>query len=314
MAPTDGAGTSSERWVEVTARVAPADVEVVADALREAGAEAVSIEPAIRISDDADFAYDLLDAPSIVRASLAAPFEASQRRALRRRLDALVLATPLDRLRYADLEDRDWSEEWKRFFTVLRVGRLVVRPSWEPYEAAPGEVVIDLDPGSAFGTGQHETTRLCLGALQSVVTPGVEVLDVGAGSGILAIAAARLGVRSVRALDNDLSTVAVARENAARNGVASVVHAEAGSLGAGWPWPEAARASADVVVANISSTVMAALMPEVASALRPGGRFVGSGFTAPGGEAVEAAARAAGLRIDGSEWDGEWGCLLAPAP
>ena len=308
---------SEPRWVEVTVRAMPADVEAVADALRDAQAGSVAIEPAIRISDDADFAYELLDAPSTVRASLPAPFDASARRALRRRLAALPLSAPLGRLQYADLGEREWGEEWKRHFHVLHAGRLVVRPSWEPYDPAPDEVVIELDPGRAFGTGQHATTRLCLLALQDALTPGADVrdvLDVGAGSGILAIGAALLGARTVRALDIDASTIEVARENAERNGVAHIVTAEAGSLGDDWPWPDPPKDCADVLVANISSTVLAELLPDVARALRPGGTFIGSGFMAPGGAAVEAATRAAGLDVRGTHWDSEWGCIVASKP
>jgi ribosomal protein L11 methyltransferase len=298
-------------WIEVTVRVWPPDVEAVADVLRELAPDGVSIEPAIRTLDTDNFAFEYLDAPSLLRACVRAPLAEPVRRALRRRLGALEVSAPVGRLRYAPLAQHAWADEWKRFFHTLRVGRLVVRPSWEHEPLQAGELLIDLDPGAAFGTGQHETTRLCLGALDAHLAPGTQVIDLGTGSGILAIAAARLGAASVRAIDVDAEAVEVARENVARNGVSGVVTPAAGSLGATWPWSEAAAASADCVVANISSAAVVALLPACVEALRPGGLWIGSGFLVAAAPGVEAAAHAAGLRTLGTTTEGEWCCLVA---
>ncbi|RLT34884.1 MAG: 50S ribosomal protein L11 methyltransferase [Chloroflexi bacterium] len=300
-------------WIEVSLRAAPADVEAIADVLSLFAPDGVSYEPVIRILDHADFAYEETDEPMLLRACLAAPFGVAVRRALRRRLGALPLSAPLGRLHYAPVVN-NWAEEWKRFFHVLRAGRLVVRPSWEPYEAAPGELIIDLDPGAAFGTGQHETTRLCLGALDAQVTTGMRVLDVGTGSGILSIAAARLGASSVDAVDIDAEAVVVARENVERNGVDGIVRCAPGSIGDDWPWGPSPVADADLVVANISSSVLARLLPACAAALRPGGVFIGSGYIEDGAPGVEAAVRAAGLSIVDVASEAEWRCLVAVRP
>ena len=300
------------RWVEVTVRVAPADVELVADALREVAPAGVAIEPAILLSDDANFAYEELDAPSTLRACVEAPWEARERDALRYRVAALPLSAPPPPLVFRDVRARDWAEEWKRYWSVWRSGgRIVVRPSWEPYRARPGELVIELDPGEAFGTGQHETTRLCLGALERHVRRGARVLDVGAGSGILAIAAARLGAARVLGVDIDAGTPAVARANAIRNGVAARARFAAGSLGDAWPWRERAERSFDLVVANISSPVIVDLLPQIVAALRPGGLFLGSGFIDANEADVSAAVAAAGLRVLRVDAGGEWRCLVA---
>ncbi len=302
-------------WVEVALRVWPPDVDAVADVLRELSPAGVAIEPAIRTLDHDNFQYELLDAPTTLRVCLAGPLSLTARRSLRRRLAGVPLTEPLPPLRYREVRDQDWAEEWKRFFGVQHVGqRLVVRPSWEPYEAQPGEAVIELDPGTAFGTGQHETTRLCLAALEQYVRPGIAVLDVGAGSGILAVAAALLGAGFVRACDTDPDATVAAEANVARNSVASVVHTRTGSLGPDWPWPEPAEASADLLVANISSVALIALMPEIARALRPGGCFIGGGFIESGHASVEAAVGAAGLRTTSLLADGEWRCLVAVKP
>ena len=307
-------GTPGDRWFEVVARCDPADTEAAADVLREAGAAGVAIEPALLISDSADFSYEeLIDRPWVVRATFPAALSQSARRALRRRLAQVAVNGPLARLQMREVEPVDWAEEWKQFYRIQHIGqRLVVRPSWEPYEAQPHEVIIDLDPGAAFGTGEHETTRLCLLALEGAITPGMDVLDVGAGSGILAIGAAKLGARSVRAVDIDAATVAVAVENAERNGVDGVIEFGAGSVGDIWPWPAApAEASADLVLANISSVVLGRLMPLLVAALRPGGTLVASGFLCRDAHEVRAAAEQAGLVVRQDFEEGDWGALVA---
>ncbi|MGE0228402.1 MAG: 50S ribosomal protein L11 methyltransferase [Dehalococcoidia bacterium] len=302
------------QWIEVVVRAAPQDADAVADALREVSPAGVSIEPAIRTLDHDNFQYELLNEPTTLRVCLAGPLTSHDRRALRQRL-AAAAAVPLPPIRYRQVGDQDWSEEWKRYFGVLHVGnRMVVRPSWEPYEAQPDELVIELDPGTAFGTGQHETTRLCLAALEREVRPGIVLLDVGTGSGILAVGAVLLGAESVRACDIDANAVAAAVENARRNGVQAAVDVRAGSVGADWPWDSFAAASADLVVANISSVALVALMEEMAAALRAGGCFIGSGFIETGRAGVEAAVRAAGLRTQDVLEDGEWRCLVARKP
>ena len=304
---------ATTQWYEAIIRCDSVDAELVADALRIAGAEGVAIEPAILLDDDADFTYtERTDVPWTVRGTVPAPFDTAARRALRRHLVSLPLRAPLGRLRVIEVRPEQWSEAWKRFFGVLHLGqRTVIRPTWEKYRAKPGEIVIDLDPGTAFGTGQHETTRLCLEALEDVVTPGCTVLDVGAGSGILAIAAAKHGARRVRAIDLDASTVAVVRENAERNGVAARITTAAGTLGDAWPWPRTSPVEcAEVVVANISSVAVRAMLPALVTAVRPGGAAVLSGFLVVDAGTMVRAARRAGLR-EVTRHDGlEWSCVV----
>jgi ribosomal protein L11 methyltransferase len=306
--------TPDDRWFEVTVRCDAADSETVADVLRETGAAGVTIEPVLLISDAADFTYEeLTDRPWTVRATFAQVLATAERRALRRRLDTARLTQPVPRLRYREVEPVDWAEEWKQFYRIQHIGRrLVVRPTWEPYQVKPGEVVLDLEPGAAFGTGEHETTRLCLAALERMIPPGAEVLDIGAGSGILAIAAVKLGSGRVRGVDLDSDTVVVAIENAERNGVERLVEFRAGTLGERWPWPdEPAVRAADVVLANISSVVLSAMMPLLAAALRPGGVLIASGFLVRDAHEVRAAAEAAGLRVIDETSEAEWGALVA---
>ncbi|MQC27845.1 MAG: 50S ribosomal protein L11 methyltransferase [Chloroflexi bacterium] len=303
----------SIRWVQIAVRAVPADVDMVADVLSAFAPDGVAIHPAIRIDEGGEFAYEELPEPSTVTAAVRAPFVEEERRRLEAALTALPLAEALTTVAYIDVDAHDWAEEWKRFYTLQRIGRrLVVHPSWEPYEPAPGEAVVALDPGAAFGTGQHETTRLCLAGLEAHVRAGDEVLDVGAGSGVLAIAALKLGARAARALDVDAATVEVARENARRNGVDAALEAAPGSLGDDWPWPGTPPvACADVVVANISAPTVIALMPALAMALRPGGVLIASGFIARDAAAVLGRAEASDLAVVAVAEDGDWRCLIA---
>ena len=296
-------------WVELTVQLALEDAELVADALGDVAEGAVALEPRIQTSDERNFAYTIEPGGATVRAFLRAPLATRERRALRRRLAALPLREPLPRLRYRPVEDVDWSEAWREHFTTLRIGRLLVHPSWEPAE--DGEALaINLDPGRAFGTGQHATTRLCLEAIERECGLGDVVLDIGTGSGILALAAARLGAARVDGLDTDPDAVESARENVRRNGLEDVVNLSRGTL-----HPQSgAEAAYDLVAANISSAVVCELLPAAARVLRPGGRIVLSGFMEDRAADVVAAARGVGLVEPTVEQDGEWCALVARKP
>lgn len=305
---------SDDAWIELSLRLPAADAEIVADVLATLAPGGASIDAPFRNVEPERFGLELTDEEATVRAFFIAPLPSAKRRAIRRRLVALALGAPLPRLRYAEVREADWAEEWKRFYHPMRVGRLLVQPSWEQVaDVGLDDLVITLDPGRAFGTGQHETTRLCLAALERLVRPDDVVLDVGTGSGILALAAARLGASRVDALDTDPVAVAATRENAARNGLGDSIEVAEGSLGAAWPWDREARGGYDCVVMNIALVVVTELLPEAAAALRPGGALVASGFLAEAASEVEAAARAAGLHDVTSEVDGEWGAVVARA-
>lgn len=312
--------TSGEGWTELAIEVARDDLDAVAEVLGEFAPGAVWTQPAIATSNHRDFAYIVLAEGGTVRAVVPA-WGATERAALEARLAVLHLATPPGPLIERAVGDHDWAEEWKRFYHTMRVGkRLVVRPSWESYEPAPGEVVLVLDPGAAFGTGQHPSTRLCLAALEEQTRTGMRVLDLGCGSGILAVAAAALGATEVLAVDLDPEAARATEVNAAANGVVERVRAAVGSLGDAWPWPEDPPfASFDLVVANISAAVLTALLGDITNTLRPGGILVAAGFIEAGSPDVREAAVRAGLtplREEALDDDSgsEWRCLIASRP
>ncbi|MCX7925683.1 MAG: 50S ribosomal protein L11 methyltransferase [Fimbriimonadales bacterium] len=168
--------------------------------------------------------------------------------------------------------EQNWHTAWRRYFRSRRFGeRIRVQPSWSRYKPSPDEILIQLDPGLAFGTGGHATTALCLELLAQRLRPGMRVADVGTGTGILAIAAAKLGAREVMAVDNDELAVKIARSNAEHNGVAEIVQAQVGD---GF---HALQGTFDLIVCNIISEFLIASAPQVPPLLNPGGMYLISG-------------------------------------
>ncbi len=207
---------------------------------------------------------------------------------------------------FQTVKEQDWAEAWKRNLKVLRVGNhIVIRPSWLDYDAQLADIVINLDPGMAFGTGLHPTTQMCLCALEHVVRQGMAVLDLGTGSGILAIAAAKLGAGHVLALDSDQQAVRVARGNAIDNAVSERVRVAQGSL-------VDAPGTYDVVVVNILARVITEMVEEgLVARLRPGGVLITAGITTDQASDVVAVLERGELELVGREQRGDWVSLLA---
>lgn len=191
-----------------------------------------------------------------------------------------------------ELAEEDWAEAWKKHYTIQHIGsRLVIKPSWLEYAPRDHEVIVELDPGMAFGTGLHPTTRMCLAALEERVQPNIRMLDVGTGSGILSVAAAKLGAREILALDLDPMAVDTATQNIVINRVENIVRVEQGSLDA-----ERERESSDLICVNILAEVICDLAPAIGSSLRANGVVVASGILAHKADAVIDVLR--GARID----------------
>lgn len=206
-------------------------------------------------------------------------------------------------------EEEDWANAWKAYYGVQRMGeRIVIKPSWLEYSPRERDVVLDLDPGMAFGTGLHPTTRLCLAALEELVKPGMKVLDLGTGSGILAIAAAKLGgpETEVVAVDTDNVAVEATMQNVERNGLLAQIEVGQGSA-------VAAREEGtyDLVVANILASVIIELAKSLAGLVRPGGTLISSGIFIDRGEGVVEALEKVGLPVKERRQEGDWLCLIS---
>ena len=210
-------------------------------------------------------------------------------------------------------EDEDWMESWKSNFGILRIGkRLVIKPTWLDldFTASPDDILIEIDPGIAFGTGYHPTTNTCLQAMEQHIAPGMTVLDLGTGSGILTIAAIKLGAGLVTALDIDSQAVTAARRNFKRLGINKQVRLGQGSV----PHPTAPAGDFDLAVANISARGVADRCPFILTALKPGALFIASGLLNSQKEEVAAVVEPLGFSLI-SEWpQEEWTTLLYRAP
>lgn len=198
----------------------------------------------------------------------------------------------------------EWAELWRTGLGTRRItDRLVVTPPWVPHEAAPGELVITIDPGMAFGTGEHASTRGCLRLLDPLVRKGERVADVGAGSGILAIACALLGASRVVALELDPWACRASRENAAANGVAGAVEVRAAAVGRDFLPGEPPF---DGIVANIEPAILTELLAGLHAGLRPEGWLVMGGVPSAGAAGFATSVRGAGFRLEAIDEEDGW--------
>jgi ribosomal protein L11 methyltransferase len=322
-AGSPGAGVSQGRatragasaaWLELAVEADIEAIEAICEILSRVAPGGTSVEPAYDLVDEGLGARVDPTRPATVRAYVPARDTASAGRAAREveaalgHLQAFGLR-PIGELRTRLVDEADWADAWKTHFPVMRIGRrLVIRPSWRRHAALPGDVVLALDPGMAFGTGLHPTTRLCLVAIEDAAERGdlhdARVLDVGCGSGILAIAAARLGAATVLGLDIDPIAAEATVANARRNRLARRVRAREGSL-------PSAELPFDVVLANLIASVLIALAAPLRAELRPGGLLLASGIFADRVDEVAGAFRAAGLAFLERTTEGEWVALAA---
>lgn len=209
------------------------------------------------------------------------------------------------KVEHEKMHEEDWANTWKQYYKPSKVGeKIVVKPIWEEYEAKDGELVVNLDPGMAFGTGTHETTRMCIQALERYVEEESTVFDVGCGSGILAIAAAKLGAKLAVGVDLDPVAVESSKENVEYNNLDNIeiLH---GNL------VEVIDGKADIVVANILAEIICILTDDVKRVLKEGGVFITSGIIHDRVDMVCEKLEATGFEVVEKNRDGEWNCIVA---
>jgi ribosomal protein L11 methyltransferase len=320
--PPDDDGTSGEgAWVEFAVKADLEAVEAVSEILGRFAPGGTSVEPGFVLLEDGLTATVDPTRPAVVRAYLPGrdaravrAMIAGARTALGH-LQAFGLR-PIGDLATRVVHEADWAQAWKAFFPVLHIGRrVVIRPTWRRHRRAPGEIVLAIDPGMAFGTGLHPTTRLCLAALEGLADAGrlargsardgsARVLDVGIGSGILAIAAGLFGAGELVGVDPDPIAVAASAANARRNRLAGRLSVRTGSLPSG-------AGPFDVVLANLIASLLVALAPQLRDELLPGGTLLASGIFVDREPEVREAFAAAGLRVVDRSFEAEWVALTA---
>lgn len=320
-----------DAWLELSVVADLEAVEAVSEILTRVAPGGTSVEPGFELVDEGLAARIDLARPAIVRAYVPARDREEALRAAESARTALghlqaFGLRPIGDLVVRTVHEADWADAWKRHFPVLRVGRrIVIRPTWRRHRRAPGDVVLALDPGMAFGTGLHPTTRLCLAGIERWADEGRleapeegvrargarrrgdRLLDVGCGSGILSIAALKLGVAEAVGLDTDPIAVEATMANARRNGVARRLSASRGSLPSG-------RGPFQLIAANLIASLLVDLAPALYAELLPGGRLLASGIFVDRESAVNEAFGQAGLALERRDAEGEWVVLEAVRP
>jgi ribosomal protein L11 methyltransferase len=321
-------------WLELSVEVDHEAVESVSELFAQVGYNrGVSIDqPFIGSPDGPEYVIDTARPVTVKTFVPLDEYAEAAQQQLTQGLWLLGMMRPVGPLQVRELPEEDWANAWKAHYPIRRIGeRFVIVPSWLEYASQPQDVVLHLDPGMAFGTGLHPTTQLCLVLLERYAQPNARTLDLGCGSGILAIGAAKLGAQPVLALDNDPIAVQATIENVERNQAADVVTTVEGSIGPGaqlghWlgsDWATEQRAALghsqpvafephdefDLIVANILANVHVLLASHLRRALKPGGLLLTSGIIADREAEVAAAFEGQGLQQIERLAEGDWVAL-----
>jgi len=268
------------QWLELTVQVHPEAVESVCELLSNYSRDGVVIEEPYKLSDDGQEYSILTGQPVQVHAYL--PLDGTEEKKQQEIARGLWHFTSLGEHFVGELHSRvvneeDWANAWKDYYHVTHIGkRLVIRPSWRDYTPKNDEVLLTLDPGMAFGTGVHPTTRMCLERVEQLVQPGIQVLDVGTGSGILALAAAKLGAAHIDAIDNSSVAVESSKANAEMNDLQAQIDVVLGVLDE--EGAQRTEGHYDLVLANIIAHIIGSIAPQLARVVAPHGLLVVSGI------------------------------------
>ncbi len=306
-------------WIELIVHTATPGTDAVSEILMEAGATGTMIEDRADIPDPSKphGIWEIIDPslpdsmPEDVLVHAWYTPDASfpgLMDSIRGRLSALPAGEDFGTLTLEtrSVDDGNWLDVWKRFYKPFHAGKhLVVKPTWEAYEPEEGDRIIEMDPGMAFGSGTHETTGMCLALLEETLQGGESVIDVGTGSGILAIGAALCRAGRVLAIDIDPDAVRVARENVDHNRVGEIVRVQEGNL------LDRVDEICDLCVANIISDVIISFAAPLREHIHPGGLFLCSGIVSSRAEEVRQALLAADYEILRQEQKGEWTAFLS---
>lgn len=313
------------RWHEISVLTTEEAADVIAYHFQEQGAGGVAIEESGSLNKRRDTTfgqwYDkplnrIPEGQAVVKGYFPEHMDhEAVLRALKQALDELPefgFQTGPGKWMVRLADEEEWANAWKEYYKPVRISpRMVVKPVWEPYQAEPGEIIIEIDPGMAFGTGTHESTALCLRMLERFIRPGDSMIDVGTGSGILAIAAAKLGASRVLALDLDPVAVTSASHNVALNGLEAVVEVRRSDLLEVIKTGQTDGVPVRVVAANILAEIILTFLDDVYRVLEPGGIYLASGIIAQKEEAVAEGLKKAGFDLIGRDELNDWTALAA---
>lgn len=304
------------KWCEISIQTSHEAVELIAEIFRDLGASGVVIEDPELVNDYITSGkWDYTDIPIaketevvVEKAYLPVNGELEGRiQTLRQEIKALEsrgVNTAPAVLTTAELQDEDWSDTWKQYFHTEKPGeRVVIKPTWEEYAPKDDEVVIELDPGAAFGTGTHATTSMCIRQLEKLVKPGMTVFDVGTGSGILSIISAKLGAKNIQAVDYDDSVLKIVEENLEQNNVQDIISVAQSDL------MQNVHGKAELVIANIVADIIIRLFDQLDEHLEKGGTLLTSGIIEDRIEDVLAAAEKHGYGVVERLENKGWACI-----
>lgn len=304
------------KWCEISIQTSHEAVELIAEIFRDLGASGVVIEDPELVNDYIiSGKWDYTDIPIaketeivVEKAYLPVNGELEGRlQTLKQEIKALeargVNIAP-NILTTAELQDEDWSDTWKQYFHTEKPGeKVVIKPTWEEYQPQDDEVVIELDPGAAFGTGTHATTSMCIRQLEKLVKPGMTVFDVGTGSGILSIISAKLGAKNIQAVDYDDSVLKIVQENLEQNNVQDTISVAQSDL------MQNIHGKAELVIANIIADIIIRLFDQLDEHLEQGGTLLTSGIIEDRIDDVLAAADAHGYGVIERLENKGWACI-----
>lgn len=304
------------KWCEISIQTSHEAVELIAEIFRDLGASGVVIEDPELVNDYITSGkWDYTDIPIaketevvVEKAYLPVNGELEGRiQTLQQEIKALEsrgVNTAPAVLTTAELQDEDWSDTWKQYFHTEKPGeRVVIKPTWEEYEPQDDEVVIELDPGAAFGTGTHATTSMCIRQLEKLVKPGMTVFDVGTGSGILSIISAKLGATNIQAVDYDDSVLKIVEENLEQNNVQDIISVAQSDL------MQNVHGKAELVIANIIADIIIRLFDQLDEHLEQGGTLLTSGIIEDRIEDVLSAAEKHGYGVVERMENKGWACI-----
>lgn len=304
------------KWCEISIQTSHEAVELIAEIFRDLGASGVVIEDPELVNDYITSGkWDYTDIPIaketevvVEKAYLPVNGELEGRiQTLQQEIKTLAsrgVNTAPAVLTTAELQDEDWSDTWKQYFHTEKPGeRVVIKPTWEEYAPQGDEVVIELDPGAAFGTGTHATTSMCIRQLEKLVKPGMTVFDVGTGSGILSIISAKLGAKNIQAVDYDDSVLKIVEENLEQNNVQDIISVAQSDL------MQNVHGKAELVIANIIADIIIRLFDQLDEHLEQGGTLLASGIIEDRIEDVLAAAEAHGYGVVERLENKGWACI-----